>query len=589
MRRLGRSATVAFGSKYMVHRRPVELCLSAVVMFALLAACGGQDAGQRPTGVEQKTRSTPTRIVAAVMLEPPALYRPLIPGAFSIQVADLVDSVVHASLTAEDDRDLKQPALAEAVPSLDNGLWRLLPSGQMELQWKIREGAQWHDGTPLTADDLVFTLQVSQDPALPELRARDGTAFELIERIVAVDLHTVLVTWKAPFIRADGLFSNGLEGYAAPLPRHILEGTHAESRDAFLQVPYWTREFVGLGPYKLREWVPGSHLLVGANDAYILGRPKIDEIEVRFVLDASTLSSNLLAGAVDITLGTGMSLEESLAVRDQWRDGRLEATSVNYWLVIYPQFSSPSPPIITDVRFRRALLQAIDRQTIADELQAGLVLIAHSYVRPGDLSYGDLTSQVVRYDYNPQRAGQVLEELGYVRDAERILRDASGQRLTLEVRATTSPVIHTKTMFPVADYWQRLGIAAEPLVVPIQRSNDLEYTANFPSFFVVRQPLGSANLDRFRGSEARLPPRYNGRNQSRYNSPELEELIDRLLVTIPRDGRTQVMGQIVHHVSNELNAMGLFYDVRTMLVSNRLENVPVENSAWNIHLWNLKS
>jgi peptide/nickel transport system substrate-binding protein len=340
---------------------------------------------------------------------------------------------------------------------------------------------------------------------------------------------------------------------------------------------------VGLGPYKLREWVPGSHLMLDANDRYVLGRPKIDVLEVRFVLDANALSSNLLAGAVDVTLGTGLSLEESLAVRDQWRDGRLESTPVNYWLVIYPQFYNPNPSIVAG-----ALLRAIDRQTIADEIQAGLVPVAHSYVRPGDLSYGDLESRVVRYDYNPQRAGQVLEELGYVRDADRMLRDPSGQRLALEVRATTSPVIHTKTMFPVADYWQRLGIAAEPLVVPIQRSNDAEYSANFPSFFVVRQPLGLANLDRFRGSEARLPPRYSGRNQSRYNSPELEELIDRLLVTIPRDARTQVMGEIAHHISNELNAMGLFYDVRTMLVSNRLENIPVENSAWNIHLWNLK-
>src|SRR5206468_810478 len=98
--------------------------------------------------------------------------------------------------------------------------------------------------------------------------------------------------------------------------------------------------------------------------------------------------------------------------------------------------------------FRRALLQAIDRQAMADEIQAGLVPIAHSYVRPGDPFFGGTDAMVVRYDYSPQRAGQMLEELGYAKDADGMFRDPSGQRLALEVRATTNPVIHTKTLFP---------------------------------------------------------------------------------------------------------------------------------------------
>jgi peptide/nickel transport system substrate-binding protein len=329
--------------------------------------------------------------------------------------------------------------------------------------------------------------------------------------------------------------------------------------------------------------------MLDANDRYVLGRPKIDEVEVRFVTDANTLSSNLLAGAVDVTLGTGLSLEESLAVRDQWRSGRLESTPVNFWLVIYPQFVNPSPAITADVRFRRALLHAIDRQAMADEIQAGLVPVAHSYVRPGDPFSTGTEARAVRYDYSPQRASQMLGELGYVTNPDGVLRDPSGQRLALEVRATTNPVIHTKTLIPVSDYWQRVGVAAEPVVVPVQRATDVEYSANYPSFYVVRQPIGAAYLDRYKGTEARLPPRYTGRNQSRYNSPELDELIDRLLATIPWDARVQVMGQIVQHVSSELNAMGVFYDVRTMLVSNRVENIPVQNSAWNMHLWNVKN
>jgi peptide/nickel transport system substrate-binding protein len=261
---------------------------------------------------------------------------------------------------------------------------------------------------------------------------------------------------------------------------------------------------------------------------------------------------------------------------------------VNFWLVIYTQFFNPNPLIITDVRFRRALVHAIDRQAMADEIQAGLVPIAHSYVRPGDPDYEATERSVVRYDYDPRRAGQMIEELGYTRDSDGMFRDASGQRLSLEARATTNPVIHTKSMFPVVDYWQRIGVAAEAQVVPVQRANDIEYSANYPSFAVVRQPIGAAYLDRFRGSEARLPPRYQGRNQSRYMSPELDSLIERYLGTIPLEPRRQLMGEIVHHLSSELNATGLFYDVRTMLVGHRLSNIPAQNSTWNVHEWDVK-
>jgi ABC-type transport system substrate-binding protein len=227
---------------------------------------------------------------------------------------------------------------------------------------------------------------------------------------------------------------------------------------------------------------------------------------------------------------------------------------------------------------------------MADAIQAGLVPVAHSFVRPGEPEHQETERFAVRYDYDPRRAMQMLEELGYSRDASGAFRDSAGQRLALEVRANTNPVIHTKTLMPVADYWQRLGIAAEPTVIPVQRSSDLEYSTNFPSFYVVRQPIGAAYLDQFRSVEARLPQnRYQGRNRARYMSPELDSLIERYLATIPWEPRVQLMGGIVQHLSSELNAMGMFYDVRTMLVRNQLANIPAQNSSWNVQQWDLKN
>src|SRR5213593_3058967 len=133
------------------------------VVASLVAACSAPPPGQRQAPAEAEHQSSaPKRIVGAIMVEPPALHRPLIPGAYIIQAGDLADTIVHVGLSAVDHQGIRRPIAAEAVPSVDNGQWRLLPSGQMEQVWRVRPGTEWHDGTPLTADDLVFTVHVGQ-------------------------------------------------------------------------------------------------------------------------------------------------------------------------------------------------------------------------------------------------------------------------------------------------------------------------------------------------------------------------------------------------------------------------------------------
>ncbi len=560
--------------------------LPVLICFMLVGCAAPQGAPRSPNGDPSQGVEVPKRLVAAISGEPPALYRALIPPGLVTQAADVADTVVNMGLTVVDDAGIRRAMLSEDVPTAENGLWKVLPDGRMELTWKIRPGVVWHDGTPLTADDLRFTLDVIQDPELPEFRAPSVT---MIEQVEVVAPSTIKTTWSRPFIRADRLFSTGSDGLGRPVPRHLTAQAFAENKEAFRQLPYWSSEYVGLGPYRLKEWVIGSHMLLEANDRYVPGKPKIDLLEIRFILDANALTANVLSGAVHATIGTGLALEQAVEVRDQWADGKLLVAYEN-WIVIYPQFINPNPPIVANLQFRRALLHAIDRQAMADTIQAGLVPVAHSYASPGDPEYRETESMVVKYDYDVTRAARMLEDLGYVRGPDGGFRDAAGQRLTMEVRATASPAIHTKSLFPVADYWQRLGIAIDPVVIPVQRAADSEYRTQQPTFEVMRHPNGPDNAERLQSAEAPLPEtRYAGRNRSRYMNPEFDALVDRYLATIPTAPRMQAFGAIVHHISDQLNAMGLFYDLRTTLVSNRLMNVPAQNPTWNIHLWDVKS
>ncbi len=215
--------------------------------------------------------------------------------------------------------------------------------------------------------------------------------------------------------------------------------------------------------------------------------------------------------------------------------------------------------------------------------------VAHSYVSPNEPEFRETEAQVVRYEYDPRRAGQLLEEIGYARTNDGGWQDPQGRRLTMEVRTTSSPAIHTKTFFPMIDYWTRLGIPIDPVVIPVQRLSDLEYRTTHPTFEVVRYPNGAANIWRLHSNQTPLPEnKFTGHNRSRYMNPEWDALIDRYLATIPWRERMEVFGQIVHELSDQLYNMGLFYDTKTVLVSNRVIGVTADSTPWNAHRWDVR-
>ena len=561
--------------------------IPGLLILAFSAACSAARPETARDPAPQAHSSTPKRITASVMDEPTSLSRQL--NAPSVRGVDAIEELTNAGLAIRDRQGALQPQLATEVPTVVNGRWRVFPDGRMETTWTIRDGARWQDGTPLTAGDLLFTATVAQDKELPVLAQ---TAYDSVEEVLAPDPHTVLVRWRRPYIEADSLF---VSETSMPLPRHLLEPAYQADKTSFLQLPYWTTEYVGAGPFKLREWARGSHLILEASPVYVLGRPTLDTIEVRFISDPNALSANVLAGTVDVTLGRGLDLEQAIFIRDQWREGRMDVGPTN-WLALWPQLLTPNPAVIGDARFRRALLMGVDRQELVDRLMGGFSSVAHSYVNPDDAAYPAVAASVVRYEYDPARAGQMIEALGYQKGPDGIYRDASGRRLEMEPRTTDGDLLRQKVLLSVSDYWQRLGIAAEPFIVPRQRAQDQEYRATFPAFEIVRQPNTQAALASLHSRAARLPENnfvgVGGTNYARYMNAELDGLVDRFFVTIDDRPRAEVLGQIVRHISDQLNVLGLFYAANPTMIANKLVAVTTRNQqsteAWNAHLWDVR-
>jgi len=560
-----------------------------IVTAVLMAGCSGPQ-GRAPRDAppgEAESRGAPTRVTAAIMGDANTAYQKLNPSS-TVPGIDTLQQLVHAGLTVADDQGALRPQLAAAVPSLENGRWVLFPGGRMQTSWEIRPAARWHDGAPFTSDDLVFTAALVQDPQLLLLRE---PRFRFVESVSAPDPQTVVVWWTHPFIDADRLFTSD---FAYPLPRHLLEREYAEARAGLLDLPYWSHEFVGTGPYRVRELVRGSHLMLEAFDDYVLGRPKIDSIEVRFIPDSNTLVANILAGVVELTLGRSISVEQGLQISERWPNGRAQVAASNL-LRVFPQFINPDPPVIADVQFRRALLHAIDRQEMVDTLLFGVLPVAHSYLNPGQAMYRDVEERsVVRYEYDPRKAMQVIDGFGYRKGADGMYRDAGGQPLAVEILVSASQEINVKSTFAVADYWQRLGVGTKPMVEALQVTGleRRQFEATWPGFTLIRSSNDVAGFLPLHSSEARLPENaYNGSNRGRYMSWDLDGLIDRYFLTIPAGDRVEIVGQIIHHVSDQLPLLPLFYGAEPAAIAHRLSNVgtrpPGSTQAWNAHEWSV--
>jgi peptide/nickel transport system substrate-binding protein len=564
--------------------------LTVVVIVSGCAPAAPQPSGGGASPAEQRP-SAPKRITVGIMIEPQAFRTQLSRSSLgSIPGSQELEQLVNAGLTIADSQGKLVPELAEAVPTVENGLWKVFPDGRMETVWKIRPGARWQDGTPVTAEDFVFTASVAQDKDL--LLFRD-LAFDSVEAVEAPDPTTVLVRWSKPWIEGDSLFGAFKGVPVLPLPRHVLAAALADNKATFPDLTYWTTDFIGAGPFRLKQWERGSHLVLASFGDYVLGKPKLDEIEVKFVTDTSAMVATVLAAGVDMPLGRSLSFEEAMQLRENWPAGTVQFSPSN-GLKIWPQFRNPNPAIVGDARFRRALLHATNRQEMADGLGMGQSSVAHSTLVQGDAEYEVLHPSAVQYPYDPRRAEELLVTLGYSRGADGMMRDGSGQRLAVESRTVPRDIL-IKTILSAADDWKRLGVAVDTIILTEQQRADREFYSTFPGFDAAGSSNGSSEFFSFHSSQAKTPQnRYTGANRSGYSNTELDSTIERFFTTVPMSERMQVAGQVVRHLTENVVFLPMFYDLHPTMVSNRVTNVPTRVSqgntlTWNAHQWDLKS
>lgn len=344
------------------------------------------------------------------------------------------------------DNDMNfQSMLADSITTEDN----------IHFIVHVDDNATWSDGTPVTAYDVEYSVLRYASPIVGNttllLYAFEGTDDETgfveegassMEGLTVLDDKTIQFTSKYPM--ALTTFENSYGRYLHILPKHVIEQIDESELTAN---DWFNHPDVISGPYFLTSYDPDHYISYTANTDYWKGAPKIDKLNIRIV-DGSQIYSGLQSGEIDITHHTLTAIPQE----DYESIERLDNVKVVYGSPVTNQSAFIQTANITDERVRQAMLYAIDREQLVEQLLRGHGEVVEGFVTSASPFY-DASIQPI--EYNPDKARELLEEAGW--DSTQILR--------FYVNSGDNTFVNGAQV--VAAQWAEVGINAEITTVDL--------------------------------------------------------------------------------------------------------------------------
>jgi peptide/nickel transport system substrate-binding protein len=553
---------------------------AAIAVSAALGACRPSD-GQLSGPVEAGRLAPPKTLVVGDVGEPPS-FGVLREGASAKDFRG-VSKIPHNSLVFQGGDEAYYPQVATALPSLQDGTWVVNPDGTMDITWKLRPNVRWHDGTPFTSDDLLFSFTVYKDP---QLTYPVSSVMALIDSASTQDPTTFVVHWKTSFAGAATT-----DAMTPILPRHLLEDLFRNDQDAFPNSPYFTSGFVGLGPYRLDRWEQGQFMEFSAFEAYYQGRPAMDRLIVRFVFDPSTLVATILAGDVDVVLTRSLDIDAGQDIGQRWEGTgntvRFDPTTKERYLEIQHRQELARPKFgLTELPVRQAFYQAMDRSTLAEVVTGGRSPIADSWIGPNSWLRPQVEAYVPQFPYDLRRAQELLTESGWQRGSDGVLvHRQTGERFEVQLR--TQVPTQEKVITAIGDGWRAIGAVSQIDRIPAARLNDREYLGSGSGAIETGGDTEGIVAERLASQNVASPAnRWTGRNRSGYANPAADPILDRLQTTLDIPERIRLHQELMRTVMPDVPFMFLYWEVLPVFMLKGVEPSTVTANGFDtVYQW----
>jgi len=503
----------------------------------------------------------------------PATFHPSID---SMAAKSWILGAVRRNLTAHDTAWEVTCQLCTDLPDLEAGSAEIVPvpedvgdgSGRgIRVTYTIDPDARWGDGTPVTTDDFLFTWELGRHPASPFVNAE---LYRRMLEVVKVDDRTFTVLQDRVSFNYPAL--NDFRPLPAHLERPVFEADPEGYRVDTLYESDPTNPGLWNGPYRLAAVTKGSSVVLERNTAWAGKRPAFDRIVVRVVENTAALEAALLSGDVDYVAGElGFPIDQALALEKRVGD----RFRVFYHPGLYYEHLEArlDDPRFADPRVRRALLMAIDRETIVERLFGGKPTVARTSVSPLDWVYADDTPY---HPFDPQAAMVLLDEAGWAAGPNGI-RTRDGTRLQVTLATTSGNRMRERVQQLVQAQWRAIGVEAvirnQPpriLFGEMLRKRTLDGVALFAWISapenVPRSTLHSEEIPTAAGN-------WSGQNYPGYANPRMDELIDTITVTLDREKRAALWRELQHLYAEDLPALPLWFRVDSFFVPKWLAGI----------------
>jgi len=390
-------------------------------------------------------------ITTTLLALPPSLFWNIPNGWSNLSKTD---ALVGDWLLMPDADGILVPRLAREVPTLANGGARFDGEGaerRLRVTYRLRDDLVWQDGAPLTSDDVRFAYELQANPEFPLI---DRSLADKVEEVRAPDPLTAEVVFKR------GTFDPDYARAADVAPRHLWSSIPP----AQLLKSQFAANPVHAGPYRLKEFKPNEYALYEANPRYWTGPPKTSTIVLKVAADSNAMFAQARAGQQDITM-FGYTGADLLPELEKFAaDGR-------YRVIVRPSTSTLivglnlDRPHLADVRVRRALLAAMDREGMNKAILHGRVGVLNSWMTAASPGYlADLPAPPGGAD----AARALLAEAGWTPGPDGILRKGD-QRFEISFWGRTEDRQRETYMQAIARDWKAIGVDAKITLQPTEQ------------------------------------------------------------------------------------------------------------------------
>jgi peptide/nickel transport system substrate-binding protein len=485
--------------------------------------------------------------------------------------------------------------LAAELPQLNTSSWQVFPDGTMQTTYRLRPNLTWHDGQPLNASDFAFAYRVFSNKDL----AYGARPQDKMTEVTAQDPQTVVIKWKTLFPDAGRLAS----GEFGPLPEHLLAAPlqaveqDPASASRFLNLPFWSTDYVGAGPYRLTRWEHGAFLEGQAFDGHALGKPKIDRVIMRFMGDPNTILTNLLAGELDLSSRLTLGFPEAQVLQQDWvPSGKgkvvLSPDSLIYNMTQFrPEYLKE--PALLDLRVRKALAHTVERRALLDGIFAGQGDLMYTFIPKAMPYYSAADRMVTKYEYNPAQAAQLMIDAGFTKGSDGFYIAPDGHRFQSDFQVRAGFTEFEQGQAIMTDYWRRFGFDVQPSLLPNVQVPAIE-RHTWPG--IAGQSDGNdetGRLQRWSSPEVGSPAnRWTGGNRSGYSNPEYDRIWDIFQRTLDRAQRDQIAIQLMKIVADDVAGYVTYNNFAVVSHVINLKGPEPETREtlapnWNIHEWEM--